>query len=140
MLRPKISTSDTACRRRIVPGLVAALLATVAGAHHSSAMFDQEHRITLSGTVRQFQWTNPHCYIQLLVSGEQGPAEEWSVEMGAPLYLQQWGWRPSTLKPGDKVTLTISPLRKMGEHKGGLVVEVRDANGKLIGTPREATP
>ncbi len=96
-------------------------------------MFDSEHKLTLTGTVRVFQWTNPHAYIQLIVPDKKGNSEEWSLEMAAPLYLQQRGWRPSTVKPGDKVTITFSPLRKMDKRKGGLVFAASDADGKPIG-------
>ena len=125
---------------RVVFALAAALFTGTAGAHHSGAMFDQENRITLSGTVRVFQWTNPHCYIQLIVPDKQGHPEEWSLEMAAPLYLQQRGWRPSTLKPGDKMTVTVSPLRKMATQKGGLVFMASDSDGKPIGKPLGKAP
>ena len=85
--------------------LAAVLLAasTAASAHHSPVMFDTSKQITLDGTVRQFQFTNPHCYIQLVVDGT-----EWSLEMGAPVYLANRGWKPSTLRPGDKIRVTAS--------------------------------
>jgi uncharacterized protein DUF6152 len=108
-------------------------------AHHSGAMFDQDHKITLSGTVREFQWTNPHCYIQFTVLDKQGQPEEWSLEMAAPIYLQQRGWRPSTLKPGDQLTVILSPLRKMTTRKGGLVFSASDATGKQIGKPFDSS-
>jgi hypothetical protein len=73
--------------------------ATPASAHHSPVMFDQSKTVTLTGTVRLFQWTNPHCYIQVLVD-DGGRQTEWNMEMGAPVYLFNRGWRPSTLKPG----------------------------------------
>jgi hypothetical protein len=103
-------------------------------------MFDSEHKVTLTGTVRLFQWTNPHAYIQLVVPDGKGRSEEWSLEMAAPLYLQQRGWRPSTLKSGDTLTVTVSPLRKMPVRKGGLVIAASDANGKPIGKPLAKTP
>ncbi len=61
------------------------------GAHHSGAMFDNQKPLTLSGTVRQFQWTSPHCYIQLVVSAPDGKVQEWSLEMGAQVYLYRLG-------------------------------------------------
>jgi hypothetical protein len=100
-------------------------------AHHSPVMFDQSKQVTLTGTVREFQWTNPHAYIQLLVKNEQGQEQEWNLEMGASLYLYNLGWRPSSVKPGDTVTVTIAPLRKGGN--GGLVMKVLGADGKQIG-------
>jgi len=115
------------------------LIAHAAFAHHSPVMFDQAKPRTLTGTVREFQWTNPHSYIQLVVKNEQGEDEEWSLEMAAPTYLYNLGWRPSTVKAGDIVTVTIAPLRKGG--KGGLVLKAATADGKTIGkAPAGATP
>ena len=75
--------------------LTAAVLgAHAALAHHSPVMFDQAQPVTLTGTVRQFQWTNPHSYIQLVVKNDQGQDEEWNLEMAAPTYLYNLGWRP----------------------------------------------
>ena len=119
-------------RRTWAWGLGASMWATSALAHHSGAMFDDTQLRSLSGTVREFQWHNPHCYIQLMVpSANGGPDEEWSLEMAAPMYLYNLGWRPSTLKPGDRIGVTIAPLRN-GE-KGGLVSEAATADGKPIG-------
>jgi len=109
-------------------------------AHHSPVMFDQAQPMTLTGTVREFQWTNPHSYIQLLVKNDQGQDEEWSLEMGASVYLYNLGWRPSSVKAGDTLTVTIAPLRKGGN--GGLLLKAATADGKQIGrTPAPgATP
>jgi hypothetical protein len=118
---------------RTALALLAVFLAhagTVA-AHHSAAMFDDQHRISLSGTVRVFQWTNPHCYLQLLVKNSKGQEEEWSLEMAGPMYLYNLGFRPSTLKAGDQLTVRIAPLRN--GKKGGLLVEAVTAAGKKLG-------
>lgn len=118
--------------RKLGPLLLLAGAATVpsASAHHSPVMFDQSKTITLAGTVRQFQWTNPHCYIQLMV--EEGSRQtEWNMEMGAPVYLANRGWRPSTLKAGDRIRITASPLRSGAN--GGLVLDVVSLDGKTIG-------
>src|SRR6185503_17713325 len=85
--------------------IAGALIAHAGFAHHSPVMFDQAKPLTLTGTVREFQWTNPHSYIQLVVKNEQGQDEEWSLEMAAPTYLYNLGWRPSTVKAGDVVTV-----------------------------------
>ncbi len=114
--------------------LLAALTAAPpASAHHSPVMFDQTKTIVISGTVRQFQWTNPHCYIQLLVDGG-GQQAEWSFEMGAPVYLYNRGLRPSTIKPGDRITITANPLRSGAN--GGLVLSVARPDGTVIGRAR----
>jgi len=102
-----------------------------AQAHHSMAMFDQTKTVTLTGTVRQFQWTNPHCYIQLQVKDASGKQVEWSLEMGAPMYLYAKGWRPSSLKAGTQISVTLNPLRN-GEP-GGIVLTASTADGKQIG-------
>ena len=101
-------------------------------AHHSPAMFDGSKQLTLTGTVREFQWTNPHSYIQLIVKPDDGTAEqEWSLELGANVYLYNLGWRPSTVKPGDTLTVTVIPMRN--GKPGGLLVEARTADGKALG-------
>jgi hypothetical protein len=110
--------------------LALAAAAVPASAHHSPVMFDQTKTIVLTGTVREFQWTNPHCYIQLLVD-DGGKQVEWSFEMGAPVYLYNRGWRPSVLKPGTRVTITANPLRSGAN--GGLVLGVVSLEGKTIG-------
>jgi hypothetical protein len=107
------------------------LLPLAAHAHHSPAMFDGSKRLTLTGTVREFQWTNPHSYIQLVVKPDQGPEQEWSLEMGANFYLYNRGWRPSTVKPGDTLTVTVIPLRSGGA--GGLLMESKTADGQSLG-------
>ena len=115
-------------------GLVAASWLAVphaAAAHHSPAMFDGSKRLTLTGTVRLFQWTNPHSYIQLIVKPEGGSEQEWSLEMGANAYLYNLGWRPSTVKPGDLLTVKIEPLRN--GSPGGLLIEAVTADGTALG-------
>jgi hypothetical protein len=110
-------------------GLV--LAASVAMAHHSAAMFDQTRQITLSGTVRDFQWTSPHCYIQLLAGTDKSAPEEWSLEMAAPMYLYRLGWRPSTVKVGDRITVSLHPLRD--GKRGGLLFKATTADGRQLG-------
>ena len=111
--------------------LAVCLAAVPAGAHHSMAMFDQTKTVVLNGTVKQFQWTNPHCYIQLEVKDASGKDVEWSLEMGAPMYLYAKGWRPSVLKAGMPIKVTINPLRN--GDPGGVVLTATTADGKQIG-------
>jgi len=111
--------------------LAVSIPALPAQAHHSMAMFDQTKTVTISGTVKQFQWTNPHCYIQLVAKDAKGVEKEWSLEMGAPMYLYAKGWRPSSLKAGTQISVTINPLRN-GEP-GGIVLTASTADGKQIG-------
>jgi len=101
-------------------------------AHHSPAMFDFQKQMTLTGTVRLFQWTNPHSYIQLVVKPDDGPEQEWSLEMGTNVYLYNLGWRPSTVKAGDTLTVTVVPLRT-GKPGAGRLGEAKTAEGKTLG-------
>ena len=113
-------------------GLTCLLLAPLAAwSHHSPSMFDGESIVTLIGTVKEFQWTNPHSYIQLVVESDDGSEQEWSVELGANVYLYNLGWRPSTIKPGEVLTVTLVPLRN-GEP-GGLLMEAVNEEGKVLG-------
>ena len=111
----------------------AMLTASSALAHHSFAMFDQSKSVTLDGTVKDFRWTNPHVFIQLLVKTEGGSEEEWSIEMTSPEHLARVGWRPVTLKTGDKVTLVIHPMRD--GSAGGQYLSGTGPDGPLVGSP-----
>ncbi len=123
---------------RILMGLAAAALVASAtpsaDAHHSMAMFDQTSEVVVEGTVRQFQWSNPHAYIQLVVEDEAGNPVEWSLELGSPVYLYARGWRPRTLRPGSEVRVRINPLRSGGP--GGAVLDVTDMDGNAVGSNR----
>lgn len=116
--------------RVILGGLLPLALALPAAAHHSGAMFDDTKSVTLNGTVKVFQWTNPHCWIQLLVPGKSG-AVEWSVEMGAPFEVYRTGLRPAAVKAGDRLTVVVHPMRD-GSH-GGLFVSATGPDGKPFG-------
>ena len=105
-----------------------------AQAHHSFAMFDRTREVTITGTVRQFQWANPHCFIQLLVRDAQGREQEWSLEMSAPVHLMRLGWTRSTLTPGERITVTLHPLRN--GDRGGNVVTVTGPDGQLLEATR----
>ena len=104
-----------------------------AHAHHSFAMFDQTQKVTLKGTVAEFQWTNPHAFIHLQVPGATGATELWQIELNSPNNLKRQGWKSSSLKTGDQVTLQTYPLRDMSEHKGGLFITVTLADGSVLG-------
>jgi hypothetical protein len=119
-------------RRVALIGVPALLLTLHAAAHHSGTMFDGKTSTAVAGTVRTFQWTNPHCWIQLLVPGDEAPVE-WSIEMGSPSQLFSGGWRPGTLKAGDKIRVVIHPTRD--GTKGGLFVSATREDGQIIGTP-----
>jgi hypothetical protein len=102
-------------------------------AHHSGAMFDMTKVVTISGTVQQFNWTNPHSSFKVLVANTAGTEDVWAVEMGGPNNLVREGWKRTTLKLGDKVTVTVRPLRD--GVPGGSFVSIVLADGTTLGDP-----
>ena len=102
-------------------------------AHHSFAMFDQKKKVTLKGTVSEFQWTNPHAFIHLIVPNGAADSQSWQVELNSPNNLKRQGWKSTSLKPGDVVTLVLNPLRD--GTKGGLFVSVTLSDGTVLGEP-----
>jgi hypothetical protein len=107
------------------------LAATPAAAHHSFAMFDQTKEVTLAGTVTEWQWTNPHSWLELDVPSHDGrTAVHWSLESGSVHTLTRLGWRSKMVKPGDKVVVTVNPM-KDGSH-GGAMQSIVFADGRKI--------
>ena len=93
-------------------------------------MFDGNKVVTLVGEIKEFDWTNPHCAIVIEVPDGKGGVAEWSVEGGSPNTMVNHGWRRSILKPGDKVSIDVNPL-KNGDH-GGRLVRVTLADGTIL--------
>ena len=120
-------------------GLAALTVAVPAVAHHSFAMFDQRKVMTLDGTVTQFQWTNPHSFIEMDVTAG-GRKTHWSIELNSPNNLKRQGWSRAALKPGDRITLRMNPLRN-GEP-GGLFLDLKKADGQVLdsGLPKNGEP
>jgi hypothetical protein len=112
-------------------GIAVAGLAIPAVAHHSFAMFDAEKSKTLEGTVKEFQWTNPHSWILMTVNNAEGKAEQWAIEMGGPAGLARQGWVPKTLTPGMKIKTVIHPLRD--GTNGGQFMAVTLPDGTQFG-------
>ena len=120
-------------RQAIVFFVLGLALASPALAHHSFAMFDMSKKVTLKGVVKEFQWTNPHAWLEIDVTNEQGQVEMWGVEFNSPNNLTRQGWKRTMLKAGDKVTIIVSPLRD--GKKGGLFYEATLADGTLMQDP-----
>ena len=122
----------TALAALVAAGMVGAAVRPLV-AHHSAAMFDNQKTMELTGTVKEFQWTNPHVWIQVNVdkAGSPGGKEEWSVEGGSPNSLSRNGWRKSTFTPGAPVTIRVNPMRD-GTHAGNFV-GAKFADGKTLG-------
>ena len=124
--------------RLLVAACAALLVAAPALAHHSFAMFDQRKIMTLEGTVTEFQWTNPHAFIEMdVVSG--GATQHWSIELNSPNNLKRQGWSRGVLKRGDRISLRMNPLRD-GSH-GGLFLDVHLPDGRVLdsGLPKNGT-
>jgi hypothetical protein len=120
-------------RWNLLAACLALLLAATASAHHSFAMFDQSKQVELKGTVREFQWTNPHAFIHIDVPNQAGGVDSWQVELNSPNNLKRQGWKSSSVKPGDQVTLVLNPLKD--GTKGGLFVAVTLPDGSVLGDP-----
>ena len=121
-----MNRSTLACVSVVIAALTVSL-----SAHHSPVMFDRSVRKTLVGTVVEFAWMNPHASIQLDVPNESGGMDRWGVEMGSPNSMVRNGWRSSLVKPGDKVSVVVNPL-KSGEL-GGIFVSITLADGRTLG-------
>src|ERR1700739_3954962 len=114
-------------------GIAVAMTAIPAIAHQPFAMFDAEKTKPPEGTIKEFQWTNPHSWILMTVNNDQGQAEQWAIEMGGPSGLARQGWVPKTLTPGMKVQAVIHPLRD--GTPGGQVMAVTLPDGTQLGNP-----
>ena len=104
--------------------------ALTAFGHHSMAGFDRAKSVSLTGTIKQFKWANPHSWIEVEFTNDKGALEDWNVEMTAPAQLIRAGWKSSSLKPGDKVTIVCRP--QLSGEPGGLFVSVTLANGTVL--------
>ena len=102
-----------------------------AAAHHSAAMFDESKVVELKGTIKEMQWKNPHFWIQVVVD-DHGKPTEWSLEAGSPNTLSRNGWRSTTFKSGDEVTVRLNPM-KDGSAAGMFIGAKFATDGKTIG-------
>ena len=119
---------------KALTGLTALLVAGTAFAHHSFAMFDSEHQIKVAGTVKAFQWTNPHVYIEMdgrNVKEETGEPQHFTIECASPGILNRVGWKFNMVKAGDVITVIVAPLRT-GEP-GGLLKQITLPDGRKFG-------
>ena len=110
-----------------------ALLVTAGAAlaHHSPIVFDRTQQVTLTGTVTEFRWGNPHSWIHIDVADADGKVANWSVEMDPASHLARQGWRSSTLKAGDTISVVVFPLRN--DEKGGQYISVTLPDGSKLG-------
>ena len=114
-------------------GIAAAalMLAGPAFAHHSFAMFDYNKELTITGELKELQWINPHIHILVNVPNGRGGMAEWDVEGGTPGNLRRTGWSRDVIKPGEKISVVIRPLKN--GTTGGMLVRANRADGSAIG-------
>ena len=105
-------------------------LSGLALAHHSFAAFDVTTQKEITGTVKKFDYTNPHTWVWIDVANDHGGVDTWGFEGMSPNYLGRRGWTRTTLKPGDKITVTFRPM-KDGE-KGGMWVSGKRPTGEVL--------
>jgi hypothetical protein len=119
-------------------GLAFVATAVPASAHHSAAIYDRAHPITLRGTIKELQWMNPHGWIEVLATSDGGKVSSWTIEMEGPNVMQREGWSRHSLLPGDRVTAVVMPLKD--GRPGARLVEVTKADGTVLHlfTPRPA--
>jgi hypothetical protein len=124
-------TGQGRLRAAIFASLAALAVTAAAFAHHSFAMYDHDHQIKLNGTVKVFQWTNPHVYIELdgrNAKLESSQVQHYTIECASPGILNRVGWKFNMVKPGDAITVIIAPLRS-GEP-AGLLKQITLADGR----------
>lgn len=122
-----------------ISAVASIVFAFPAAAHHSFAMFDRDTSVSVEGTVKRFQWANPHSWIILTVTNSEGQPEDWPIEMGSPRGLIEDGWNPKTLTPGMKVTVLCHPLREEGKP-GGQFMMVTLPDGSHLGSENPELP
>jgi hypothetical protein len=104
-------------------------------AHHSFAMFDQEHPVEVNGVVKDYKYTSPHTFIILDIKDKDGSVESWNLEGGSPSALARDGWTNKSLKPGDELQLTITPLRSGAPGGAWNVNKIKFKDGSPIAAP-----
>ena len=109
------------------------LFTASAFAHHSFAMYDRDKTDTVNGIVKEYEWTNPHVWIHIMAAEGQNAPREWSFEMQSVQQDAAAGWRPDSVKPGDKVTIEFHPLKD--GSRGGQLMSATLANGQHLGPP-----
>lgn len=99
-------------RLTVLVGMFCVLMMTASmRAHHSTAMYDSQNPVTITGAVKKFEWTNPHAFVYLEVKGADGKVVEWEVEMMSLNHLRAYGWTSKTVKAGEMISATGAPAR-----------------------------
>jgi len=104
-------TKNTFVVARLLLAASLSALTLVAGAHHSGAMFDEQKEVSVTGEVKEFQYTNPHSWLLVDVKGADGQVTTWGFEAEGPSTLLRAGIRRSDFAPGAKITITGHPMK-----------------------------
>lgn len=113
-------------------GAVLVAFTGAAVAHHSFAMFDQDHPLELVGTVKEFKYTSPHSFIILEVKDKDGNSELWNLEGGSPSAIARDGWNAKSIKPGDELRIDVQPLRSGAPGGSWNVNKIKFMDGKPV--------
>ena len=122
----------------LIPAVLLILASAPLFAHHSMAGFDRTKTVSLTGTVKQFKWANPHAWIEMEIPDAKGGTTTWNVEMTSPAVLIRAGWKSSVIKPGDKVTVQAHP--QITGEPGGIFVSLTTADGRTLTDKPAAAP
>jgi predicted extracellular nuclease len=122
----------------VAVGLLA--VAVPLSAHHGNAAFDTGSKVTVKGTVTEWYWANPHCFLKFDVTDDKGGVVHWVAETSNPADMVNRGWGKQSLKPGEEVTVTMQVVK--GGNPIGRVQQIVLANGRILGTqlPPEPKP
>jgi len=130
----RLSVRENAMKLKAAAVLTSAIALFAAApvlAHHSFSMFDHDKTLTLSGTVKELEWTNPHAWLHILAVDEKtGKPVQWSFEMGGVGQVSAQGWKPDSVKPGDKISVQMHPLKD--GSRGGQYVNATLADGRTF--------
>ena len=119
-------------RTLVLAAIAVTMFGVPAQGHHSFAMFDADKTVTLEGTVKEFEWTNPHSWIRITAAdAASGTTGEWAFEMGSPGQLGTRGMRPDSMKPGDKITVRAHPMKD--GSRGGQFMSATLGDGQVFG-------
>jgi len=103
-------------------------------AHHGNSAYDEQHWITLAGTVTEFVWSNPHCQIFMDVKDDKGGVVNWAIESQSPGILRRNGWTRTIFKPGDQISVTLAPAKNRAPvgFSGNALGKIVFADGRVL--------
>lgn len=110
--------------KQLLAALVCLAATLPALAHHSIALYDTDHLVTIKGVVTRIEWTSPHVFV--FFKSDENKDGEWSMELDPPVLLRRYGWSKNTVKVGDTISCTGAPARSGAKAMRGAIVELAD--------------